>query len=119
MPALFTRYHKTSAHTKIGLDNEDTRKLRNEVTLFSKGITISIRLTKTWTSKVPSIYLRRWIIHSLSTKSQKNGAEAIHAVSATSSCSYPRSLCISLTAILVFWWSFPYNFVVYSTMFPK
>jgi hypothetical protein len=31
---------KTSAHTKIGLENEDTRKLRNEVTLFSTGITV-------------------------------------------------------------------------------
>jgi hypothetical protein len=31
---------KTSAHTKIGLENEDTRKLRNEVTLFSTIITV-------------------------------------------------------------------------------
>jgi hypothetical protein len=29
-----------SAHTKIGLENEDTRKLRNEVTLFSTIITV-------------------------------------------------------------------------------
>ena len=30
----------TSAHTKIGLENEDTGKLRNEVTLFSTIITV-------------------------------------------------------------------------------
>jgi hypothetical protein len=31
---------KTSAHSKIGLENEDTRKLRNKVTLCSTGITV-------------------------------------------------------------------------------
>jgi hypothetical protein len=33
---------KTSAHTKIGLENEDTRKLRIEVTSFSTGITVFV-----------------------------------------------------------------------------
>jgi hypothetical protein len=28
---------KMSAHTKIGLENEDTRKLRNEVTFFYRN----------------------------------------------------------------------------------
>ena len=32
---------KTSAHTKIGLENDDTRKLRTKVTLFSTGITVN------------------------------------------------------------------------------
>jgi hypothetical protein len=31
---------KTSAHTQIGLKNEDTCKLRKEVTLFSTGIMV-------------------------------------------------------------------------------
>ena len=35
-----------SAHTKIGLENEDTLKLRNEVTSFSTGITVWVMSTK-------------------------------------------------------------------------
>jgi hypothetical protein len=36
---------KTSAHTKIGLENKDTCKLTNKVTLFSTEITVGLNRT--------------------------------------------------------------------------